>query len=102
MAYMAALRYARAALHACGYRLGRERAHERMIDSLGHTISTVDAETILLLHKIRKKRHVAAYDSVEMISDSEADAAIKTAISLGTKVIEWLKENHPKLLLGKE
>jgi len=34
MAYTAALRYARAALYACGYRVAREREHERTIDSL--------------------------------------------------------------------
>lgn len=98
MAYTAALRYARAALYACGYRPGREREHERTIDSLGFTITTISANSIKLLHKIRKMRHTATYDSVDMISDTEADAAMRLAVELGKKVTAWLKANHPKLL----
>lgn len=98
MAYTAALRYARAALYACGYRPGREREHERTIDSLNHTVDSVDADTIRLLHKIRKMRHRATYDSVDMISDAEADAAMRVAVDLGEKVTDWLKTSHPNLV----
>lgn len=98
MAYTAALRYARAALFACGYRPGREREHERTIDSLGFTVITINADTIKLLHKIRKMRHTATYDSVDMISDTEADAAMKLAVELGKRATAWLKANHSSLL----
>lgn len=98
MAYTAALRYARAALYVCGYRPGREREHERTIDSLSYTVDSVNADIIKLLHKIRKMRHTATYDSVEMISDTEADAAMRVAIDLGQKITDWLKTNHPNLL----
>ncbi len=98
MAYTAALRYARAALYACGYRPGREREHERTIDSLGFTITTVSSDTMKLLHKIRKMRHTATYDSVDVISDTEADAAMRLAVELGKRATAWLKENHPNLL----
>ena len=98
MAYTAALRYARAALYVCGYRPGREREHERTIDSLSYTVDSVDADTIKLLHKIRKMRHTATYDSVDMISDTEADAAMRVAVDLGKKVTDWLKANHINLL----
>jgi len=98
MAYTAALRYARAALYAYGYRTGREREHERTIDSLSYTVDSVDADTIKLLHKIRKMRHTATYDSVDMISGTEADAAMKVAVGLGKKVIDCLKANHMSLL----
>ena len=98
MAYTAALRYARAALYVCGYRPGREREHERTIDSLSYTVDSVDADTIKLLHKIRKIRHTATYDSIDMISDVEADAAMKAAGDLGKKVTDWFKTNHMNLL----
>jgi len=98
MAYTAALRYARAALYACGYRPSREREHERTIDSLNHTVDTVEVDTIKLLHKIRKMRHTATYDSVDMISDTEADAAMRVAVNLGQRVTDWLKANHPEFL----
>ncbi|MBW1674864.1 MAG: HEPN domain-containing protein [Deltaproteobacteria bacterium] len=98
MAYTAALRYARAALYACGYRPGREREHERTIDSLSYTVTSIDAGTIKLLHKIRKMRHTATYDSVDIISDAEADASMKVAGDLRKKVTDWLRVNHPNLL----
>ena len=98
MAYTAALRYARAALYASGFRPGREREHERTIDSLGYTLTSLDPQTIRLLHKIRKMRHTATYDSVDMISDTEANAAMNASVDLGKKVFEWLKANHAEFL----
>jgi uncharacterized protein (UPF0332 family) len=98
MGYTAALRYARAALYACGYRPAREREHERTIDSLAYTVTSIETDTIKLLHKIRKMRHMATYDSVDMISESEADAAIKIAEELSQQVRIWFRENHPELL----
>ncbi len=98
MAYSAALRYARAALYAKGYRPGREREHERTIDSLTYTTLSVEPNTITVLHKIRKMRHVATYDSVEMISEEEADAAMELARDLGSIVIAYLKSAYPQLL----
>jgi len=98
MGYTAALRYARAALYAGGYRPAREREHERTIDSLSYTVSSVGTDTIRLLHKIRKMRHVATYDSVDIISDAEADAAMKVANELSQHVRTWFRENHPESL----
>jgi len=98
MGYTAALRYARAALYASGFRPGREREHERTIDSLSYTVYSVSADTIKLLHKIRKMRHTATYDSVDMISDAEADAAMKVAVELGESIMSWLSKEHPELL----
>ncbi len=98
MGYTAALRYARAALYACGYRPAREREHERTIDSLTYTVPSIEADTIKLLHKIRKMRHTATYDSVDMISDAEADAAMKVADELSQQVRNWFEENHPEFL----
>jgi len=98
MAYTAALRYARAALYVCGYRPSREREHEHTLDSLSYMVDSVDADTIVLLHKIRKMHHTATYDSVDMISDTEADAAMKVAVELGKKVTDWLKVNYINFL----
>ena len=98
MAYTAALRYARAALYACGYRPAREREHERTIDSLVYTVPAIDTDTVNLLHTIRKKRHAATYDSVEMVSDAEADAAMKLTVKLGESIKLWFADEHPELL----
>jgi hypothetical protein len=98
MSCTASLRYARAAMYACGYRPGREREHERTIDSLTYTVPSIEADTIKLLHKIRKMRHTATYDSVDMISDTEADAAMKVALELGQSIRSWISKEHPELL----
>lgn len=98
MGYTAALRYARAALYACGFRPAREREHERTIDSLAYTVPSIEADTIKLLHKIRKMRHTATYGSVDMISDAEADAAVMVANELSKHVRTWSRENHPEYL----
>lgn len=98
MAYTACLRYARVALYACGYRPGRERENERTIDSLMYTTTSISKDTIKLLHKIRKMRHTATYDSVDIISNAEADAAVKVAVELGKHVMIWLKSSYPELM----
>lgn len=97
MAYTSSLRCARAALAASGYRPGREREHERLIDSLVHTLG-MRQETIKHLHTIRKKRHAATYDSIEFVSDSDADAATRIAREVQRAVRDWLEANHPHLL----
>lgn len=98
MSYTAALRYARAALYACGYRPTREREHERTIDSLAYTVPSIETNTIKLLQKIRKMPHAATYDSVGLISDAEADAAMKVANELNKRVRTWFRENHPEFI----
>jgi len=79
MSCTATLRYARAALYACGYRPAREREHEQTIDSLSYTVDSVELDTLKLLHKIREMRHTATYDSVDIISDADTDTARQVA-----------------------
>jgi uncharacterized protein (UPF0332 family) len=98
MAYTAALRYARAALYASGYRPAREREHERTIDSLRYTLTSLPADTVKVLHKIRKKRHEATYESADSVSDVEADAAIRAAVGLGKTLTDWLRAKHPRFV----
>jgi hypothetical protein len=63
-----------------------------------YTMSSISEDTIKLLHKIRKMRHTATYDSVDMVSGAEADAAMKVAVELGKHVMAWLKSEHPELM----
>jgi len=99
MAYTAALRCARAALYAEGYRPGRDREHERTIDSLELTVSSIGVDMIRLLHALRKMRHTATYDSMELISEVQADGAIKAALELQEQVTAWIHEKHPQLMI---
>jgi len=42
--------------------------------------------------------YTAACDSVDMISDAEADAALKVAAELGQQDTAWLRENRREFL----
>lgn len=95
MAYNAALRCATIALNVCGYRTAGEGHHERLIESLKHTIGA-DANLIAKFHRFRKKRHTRSYDIAGTVSEYEVEEAIKFARELDIKVKEWLAKNHPE------
>ncbi len=97
MAYTSALTSARIALYATGYRPGRDREHERTIDSLALTIRFPD-EQIRLFHRIRKKRHVNVYESNYGATDVEVLSAIELGVDLLQSIRTWLGENHPGLI----
>lgn len=100
IAYNAALQLSTAALTASGYRVNRGSSHHHYaIQSLKYTIA-VDTKTIRLFDGFRKKRNVAEYDSVGMISAQEAAEMLKLAVQLRQKLMDWLKKNHPDLLLS--
>lgn len=96
MAYNAALRCATIALHACGYRTAGEGHHERLIESLKHTIDA-DPDLIAKFHRFRKKRHISSYDMAGTVSEYEVDEAIKFVWELHGLVKDWLKKNHLEL-----
>jgi len=56
ISYNAALQLATLALAAEGYRPGRERAHERAILSLRHTVG-ISSKTVDVLDAVRRKRN---------------------------------------------
>src|SRR5437867_8111734 len=60
-AYNAALQLATLALYAEGYRPGRQRAHERAINSLAYTVGSRQ-QTVDVLDLARRKRNTASYD----------------------------------------
>ena len=102
IAYNAALQLAGTALAATGYRVIRSGPHHhRTIQSLLHTIGA-DANTVRLLDRFRKKRNVAEYDAVGTISEKEATEMLALAQSLQQRIHDWLRFNHPTLLIEKD
>jgi hypothetical protein len=97
IAYNAALQSATAALAACGYRVAREAHHYRTIQSLAHTIGA-DAAVIAQFDAFRKKRNIAGYECMGMISDKEADEMFALAKRLRRDVEAWLRTKHANLL----
>lgn len=96
-AYGAALLAATAALAATGYRAPQEGHHYWTIQSLAFTIGT-GAVTINRFDAFRRKRNIADYETVGLISAAEAGSMLTLAQSLRVEAIEWLKKNYPALV----
>lgn len=97
IAYNAALQAATAALAAAGFRPGREAHHFRTIQSLALTLG-LDNQDIAQFDQFRKKRNLSGYERAGAVSDQEADEMAQFARKLRSKVVEWLRANHPELM----
>jgi hypothetical protein len=98
MAYTALLRYATIAMYVNGYQAERNRKHERTIESIRFTVPKYNSNSILILQKIRQKRHQATYDSIEAVSKTEAESAMKMTNELGYEVLKMLRDKYPEFL----
>lgn len=97
MAYNAALQLATLALAAEGFRAERLRAHERVIQSLRHTIAA-DRVVVDVLDAVRRKRNVSNYERAGTATEGEVAEVYLIAIALREKVRAWLAERHPELI----
>lgn len=98
MAYTALLRYATIAMYVNGYQAERNRKHERTLESIRFTVPRYNSDSILILQKIRQKRHQATYDSIEAVSETEAESAMKMTFELGNEVLKMLRDKYPEFL----
>lgn len=94
--YNAALQLATLALAAVGYRPGRDRPHERAIQSLRETAG-IGRQTVDLLDAVRRKRNQSNYERAGTTSASEAAELHQVVTDLRRDVIRWLKKNHRTL-----
>lgn len=95
--YNAALQLATLALAAEGYRPGRERAHERAIQSLAHTAG-IERDTVDLLDTVRRKRNQVNYEHAGTVSPAEADELYGVVAALRGAVVRWLAKKHRALV----
>ena len=98
-AYSATLLVATLALAANGFRAQQEGHHYWSIQSLAFTLK-LDAKTIDQLDAFRRKRNIADYERVGMVSDREIKKMIALAKELRAMVVEWLNKNHLELVQG--
>ena len=96
-AYSAALLVATLALAASGYRAQQEGHHYWSIQSLAFTLK-LDVKTIDQLNAFRRKRNIADYERVGMVSEQEIKKMVALAKELRTAILEWLTSNHPELV----
>jgi len=58
----------------------------------------LDAKTIDQFNTFRRKRNIADYERVGMVSEQEIEKMLALAKKLRTAVVEWLKKNHRELV----
>ena len=98
IAYNACLGCATIALRVSGYRMpGGTGQHYRTIQSLRFTI-TPDADIIISLEAISKKRAIVSYDVAGTITEAEVKEARELASDLRNGLMKWLNDDHPQLL----
>ena len=97
IAYNAALKLCTILLAAEGYRPERTLQHYRAIFAMPEILGKETIEDAQYLDTCRKKRNIAEYDQIGIVSETEAEELLKFAKILRKKVLEWLKAKHPEL-----
>jgi uncharacterized protein (UPF0332 family) len=93
IAYNAMLQAGRALMFSEGFRPKGEYKHVSVIEFIKKKFGDEFAEKILFMfNKIRKKRHIAVYEQVNIISEDEAKNALETAEDFVNKVKEILNK----------
>jgi uncharacterized protein (UPF0332 family) len=82
------LRAGRALLFAHGYLPADGQQHKTVVEITGKLLGEENVVTVLQFEKLRKKRNVFFYDSVDTANITEARKATETA----KKLIEAVKE----------
>ena len=92
IAYNAMLQAGRALMFSEGYRPKGEAKHVSVIEFVKKKFGNEFADKILFMfNKIRKKRHIAVYEQVNIISEEEAENALNTAKEFAERVKEIIK-----------
>jgi len=94
IAYNAALKLCTILLAAEGYRPERTLQHYRTIHAMPEILGKEMQEDAQYLDTCRKKRNIAEYDQIGIISETEAEELLNFATKLRQQVLDWLKENH--------
>ena len=84
--------------HPKGYRPERTLQHYRTILAMPEILGKELKEDAQYLDTCRKKRNIAEYDQIGVISETEAEELLKFAKVLRQQVLDWLKAKHPDLM----
>ena len=92
ISYNAMLQAGRALMFSEGFRPKGEYKHVSVVEFVKTKFGDEFADRLLFMfNKIRKKRHTAVYEQVNIISKDEAENAFNTAKEFVAKVNELLK-----------
>ena len=98
IAYNAALKLCTILLHASGYRPEKSLAHYRTLAALPLILGERRKDDANYLDTCRTKRNTAEYDRAGVTTQEDAGELIDFARELRSKVIDWLRKNHPNLI----
>jgi hypothetical protein len=100
-AYNGVLTLANIGLRASGFRVSLGH-HQRVIESLEHTLTTQDATArerwVRKIKSHSQKRNTTSYDLAGGVSPTDLAQVIRDLGLLREQVNEWLKATHPELL----
>ena len=98
IAYNAALKLCTILLHASGYRPEKSLAHYRTLAALPLILGERHKDDANYLDTCRTKRNTAEYDRADVTTQEDAGELIDFVRDLRSKVIDWLRKNHPNLI----
>jgi hypothetical protein len=102
-AYNGILTLTNIALRANGFRVASGQGHhQRVIESLPHTLTTQDntarEKWVRKIKAHSQKRNAASYDAAGAVSPNDIAQIIRDLASLKEQVIAYLKQSHTGLL----
>lgn len=98
-AYQAAPQLCAAILFASGYIASRVSNHYRTILAMPLIFGEKRKDDAFYLDTCRNKRNDADYRLAGAISDPDAKELLEFAIDFRKDVVDWLKKNHPELVM---
>ncbi len=99
MVYQALLRAGRALLMARGVLPADGRQHKTVVEVVGKILGKEFADSVDIFEKMRKKRNLFFYESVESSTTTEAKNAFKIARTIIRRIKEVLQEENPQFRL---
>lgn len=90
IAYNSILQGIRALMYSKGYRASSRNSH---VATVKFAQVYLDESDVLYLERIRRKRHIAVYDVVGTISQTEAKNAVSRAESINKKIKEIINQS---------
>jgi len=99
IAYNAALKLCSILMYASGYRPERNAAHQRTLSVLPLVLGNHHKTDADYLEACRVKRNTVEYDMAGAATEADASELREFVVQLSDDVDEWLRENHPELLV---
>jgi len=96
VSYNAMLVAGRALMFDRGYRPSSTDGHTAVVNFLHAILGTTSDRMIMIMDGMRKKRHRIVYEEMDIVSEDEAEQAIKWAEGFVKKIDETIQKSEQK------